>query len=299
MERMCLGETVDGYRVWLATRKLRPRAIATYLRDLTRYFGYLGDAATVADVTQETIEAYQASRAHLSGATLGKDLTIIRSYARWCVRKRFLSADPTLDIDWPSRDEVPPRALSSDELSLLERALAAPLAALPAARRSSRARDRRAVLIMLYGGLRISEVAALLWKDVDLDRGTIMVRDAKGGKFRLVPIHERLDAALREVPPEDRCGAVYGRRGDGKACSYKSLPHIFGPRWLASCGLHISAHELRHTFATQLLWAGANLMEIQRLLGHASLATTEKYLSLEIEQKRKAITRLPHRFGPA
>jgi site-specific recombinase XerD len=299
MERVCLGETVDGYRTWLAVRKFRPRAISTYLRDLGRYFDYLGDGAAVADVTQETIEAYQASRSHLSGATLGKDLSVIRSYARWAVRKRLLAVDPTLDIDWPSRDEVPPRALSSDELVLLEQALAAPLSALSERKRANRARDRRAVLIMLYAGLRISEMAALLWKDVDLDRKTIMVRNAKGGKFRLIPIHERVEAALREVPPEERRGAVYGRKKDGKACSYKSLPHIFGPRWLQSEGLEISAHQLRHTFATQLLWAGANLMEIQRLLGHASLSTTEKYLALEIEQKRQAIMRLPSRFNPS
>jgi site-specific recombinase XerD len=299
MEPMTLGATVDGYRVWLTVRKLRPRAIDTYVRDLERYFRHLGDAATVADVTVESIEAYAASRAHLSGATLGKDLTVIRSHAKYCIRKRLRADDPTQHIDWPSRDEVPPRALSSEELDLLEQALAAPLTALSPRRRANRARDRRAVLLMLYAGLRISEVAALLSKDVDLDRGTILVRNAKGGKYRLIPVHERLEEALREVPVKERRGAVYGRKKDGKECSYKSLPHIFGPRWLQAEGLHISAHQLRHTFATQLLWAGANLMEIQRLLGHASLATTEKYLALEIEQKRQAIMRLPSRFNPA
>jgi integrase/recombinase XerC len=82
---------------------------------------------------------------------------------------------------------------------------------------------------------------------------------------------------------------------NGKPISYKTVPHAFD-RWLSGEGLHISAHQLRHTFATQLLWAGADLRTIQRLMGHASLATTERYLSVEMEQKKQAVSLLPDRW---
>jgi integrase/recombinase XerC len=84
---------------------------------------------------------------------------------------------------------------------------------------------------------------------------------------------------------------VCGHR-NGKPISYKTVPHIFD-RWLKTEGLDISAHQLRHTFATQMLWNGADLRTIQRLLGHASLATTERYLAVEMQQKRSAVDLLP------
>jgi len=129
---------------------------------------------------------------------------------------------------------------------------------------------------------------------IDLDVLTLTVRNAKRGKFRVIPLHDRPVTALKMVPEHEWRGAVCGR-ADGKVRSYKSLPHIFD-RWLKAAGLEISAHQLRHTFATRMLWNGANLREIQRLLGHASLATTERYLAMEIEQKRKAVDTLPDRW---
>jgi len=150
---------------------------------------------------------------------------------------------------------------------------------------------------MLYAGLRISEVADLEWRDIDLDELTLIVLHAKGGKFRIIPIHERLGAGLHAIPEKERRGAVCGKR-NRTARSRKSLPHLFSEPWLGSeeIGLEISAHQLRHTFATRMLWNGANLREIQRLLEHASLATTARYLAVKIEQKRKAVDTLPDRW---
>jgi integrase/recombinase XerD len=259
-----IDDTLEGYRGWLAGRKLRPRAIDTYLRDLKTFVAFLGDEPQVADITLENIERFQADRAHLAGSTIAKYLTVVRSYCRYCIKKQLRADDPTLEIDWPHREETPPRALNARALRLLDRALEMPLEHLPIRSRDIRLRNRIAILLMLYAGLRLSETAALLWKDVDLDVLMLTVRNAKGGKFRVIPLHERLAAALRLIPDQARRGAVCGR-GDGRPRSYKSLPHIFD-RWLREEGLEISAHQLRHTFATQMLWNGANLREIQRLL---------------------------------
>jgi len=136
------------------------------LRDLRTFVAFLGEEPTIADVTLENIERFQADRAHLAGSTMAKYLSIVRSYCRYCIRKKLRADDPTLEIEeWPPREEPPPRALSARELRLLDLALATPLEQLPVWRRATRARDRIAVLLMLSAGLRLSETAALLWKE--------------------------------------------------------------------------------------------------------------------------------------
>ena len=180
------------------------------------------------------------------------------------------------------------------ELRLLDQILDTPLPVLDVKARHVRARHNRAILLMWYAGLRISEVPALDWRDVDLDEGMLIVRDAKGGKDRSIAIHDRVLRNLAATPEDRQRGAVCGRL-DGRPISYKSMPHIFG-RYLKGYGLAISAHQLRHTFAVQLLRAGADLRTIQTLLGHASLETTQRYLALDFDDKRRAIDKLPDRF---
>lgn len=285
-----IRDTLAAYEAHLKRRKLRPRAVATYLRDLRLFVRSLGDEASVLDVSVETIERYHDGRIELTGSTLSKDLTVIRSYCVWCIARGYRQDDPTRQIEWPQRNEALPHALTSQEIVRLEDALAAPI---PARRRRTRTRDRVAVLLMWYAGLRISEVATLEWRDVDLGERVLIVRNAKGGKDRTVPIHHRLHIALLTLPTYDQRGPVI-KNDRGKAMDYTSLPHIFS-RWLNSdvVGLDISAHQLRHTFAVTLLRQGANLRAIQLLLGHKSLATTERYLALINDDLREAIDVLP------
>lgn len=285
-----IAGTLTQYEAALKRRKLRPRTVGTYLRDLTLFVRFLGENATVADITVDAIEGYHDTRIELAGSTLSKDLTVIRSYCVWCMGRGYRLDDPTRQIDWPQRNEALPRALTSQEVTRLKAALAAPI---PHGKRRTRTRDRVAVLLMWYAGLRISEVPALEWRDVDLGVRELIVRNAKGGKDRMVPIHERLYVALETLPDLERRGMVI-KNERGKAMKYTSLPHMFA-RWLNTdeVGLEISAHQLRHTFAITLLRGGANLRAIQLLLGHKSLATTERYLALINDDLREAIDVLP------
>lgn len=100
---------------------------------------------------------------------------------------------------------------------------------------------------------------------------------AKGGNERIVPLHSRLITELSRIPSNQRCGAVAGHP-NGRCLSHKTIGTIF-ERWLKDAGLTISAHRLRHTFATQMLSAGADLRSIQKSLGHADLCVTEVYLA--------------------
>jgi len=283
--------TLDSFAASLAGRKLSTRTVETYLKSIRQFAAWVSDEATIADVNAERITAFQIAKKHLEAATVSRHLSAIRTYSRWCIKAKLRADDPTLEIEWPKRIEPLPRALTQRELRMFDKILAEHLPVLDKKTRYKVERDRRIVLVMLYAGLRLSEVASLKWQDVDLDAGTLTVRKGKGGHSRVIPLHDRLKADLERTPEEDQRGAVCGHR-DGRPLSYKSIPHVFD-RWLKGAGLDISAHQLRHTFATRMLWAGADLRTIQRLLGHASLETTARYLNLEMDQKRTAVDKLP------
>lgn len=283
--------TLTSFGASLAGRKIRPRTIATYHKVVTRFATWLGAESTIADIDAESINSYQIARGHLAAATIAKDLSAIRAYCRWCIRAKLRFDDPTLELEWPKRTEPIPRCLLARELRLLDTILDTPLPILDIKKRHVRMRERRIVLLMLYAGMRLSEVPKLDWRDVDLDTRTLIVRDGKGGRDRALPIHERVAMDLRQTPEDRQRGAVCGHL-NGKPISYKSVPHVFD-RWLKEAGLDISAHQLRHTFAVEMLRNGANLRAIQTSLGHASLATTERYLACDLDDKRRAVNALP------
>jgi site-specific recombinase XerD len=291
-----IAGTLDAYTAHLAGRKVRPRARDVYRREVGAFARALGDESTIAAVTETSITRYQDALGHLAASTIGKKLSAIRSWCRWCVRVGLRLDDPTMAIEWPKRPRKLPRALKSDELRQLEAALDRPLPILNLKRRRIAERNRRIVLLMLYCGLRRTEVAMLRWSDVDLDERVLFVRSeaAKGGIERTVGIHPRVAHELAQTPRPLRRGAVAGHK-DGRCLSHKSIGKVF-ERWLDDLGLRIHAHRLRHTCATQMLAAGASLREIQQVLGHADIRTTEGYLAVSGEETRRAVERLPDRF---
>lgn len=287
--------TLPDYARALAGRKRTPSTIHAYTRDIGLLATALGTDATHDQITTPAIEDFQATIAErLAPATVGKALTAIRSYCRWSVKRGYRADDPTLDVVWPVLDEPLPRALRRSELRRLEAALVMP-EGLAAEASWRRARDVRAICLMLYAGLRLSETAALCWRTVDLEEGLVIVRQGKGRKDRAIPAHPRLARVLGDVDEAERRDdwAVIANR-DGSPMKPKSLAHLF-ERWLAE-HIRISAHVLRHTFATQMLWNGADIRQIQELLGHASLDTTRRYLRLDMEHLRTAVNVIPERF---
>lgn len=291
-----ISGTMDAYLAHLAGRKVRVRARDVYGREVRAFAHALGPDASVADVSARSITHYQDTMGHLAASTIRKKLSAIRSWCRWCVSVGLRLDDPTLHVEWPKRPKKLPRALKSDELRQLEAALEAPLPLLNLKKRRIAERNRRIVLLMLYCGLRRTEVAMLRWSDIDMDDRVLFVRTeaAKGGIERTVALHSRVVADLALTPRSLRRGAVAGHK-DGRCLSHKTIGTVF-ERWLDDLGLRINAHRLRHTCATQMLAAGASLRDIQQVLGHADIRTTEGYLDVLSEETRRAIERLPHRF---
>jgi len=298
-----IGDTLDSYEAALLARKFTDATVVTYRKAIRGFMAFLGPSPTIADVTFASIDAYQVARRRRAAATIARDLTAIRSYCRWCIRAKLRADDPTLEIDWPEKDELLPRSLTSDELARIDRALESSLPLLNVRIRRRRQRDKLAILLMLYAGLRRSEVCRLDWRAVDLGNATLTVVLGKGRKSRAIPLHSRIMRVLLTIPENERRGPVLkllrasdADRAQKRHISDKTLMHTFD-RWLRDdYGLEISPHMLRHSFAVELLRAGADLRSIQALLGHASLATTERYLALDLSDRQRAIQKLPDRF---
>jgi integrase/recombinase XerC len=163
-------------------------------------------------------------------------------------------------------------------------------------------RDRLLLALSAYAGLRRAELLALDCDDIDLDRRLIRVRNAKGGRQRVVPIHPGLMPLLlayAAARPESRDPALFlgvlGRR------LTPSIMAVTFRRYATAAGVNerkvITPHTLRHVFATELLGAGANLRQIQELLGHKHLDSTQRYTRVTAHQLRGAVKRLPWATG--
>src|SRR5262249_33361480 len=147
----------------------RPRGVRRYLDQVHAFTCWLGPASTVAQVTTERITAYQEWKAvRCSPGTVGNALTAIRSFCRWMIARDLLADAPTAKIEWPKRRKGLPRPLSVAELRKLVASLVVP-DDLDERERWNWLRNRCFIFLMLFGGLRISEAAAILWKYVDLE----------------------------------------------------------------------------------------------------------------------------------
>jgi integrase/recombinase XerC len=214
----------------------------------------------------------------------GRALSALRSFFRWSCRVGLLAANPAARVRTPKAPKTLPRHLRPGEIEAL---VEAPAGDSPLARRD------RALLELLYAtGARVSEALGLDWRDVDLPGRSATVL-GKGDKERLVPFGRPAAEALRAWRESwDAVRRPGGEAGDpvflnarGGRLTDRSARRIV-ERWVEAAALArgVHPHTLRHTFATHLLEAGADLRAIQELLGHASLATTQRYTHVEIER---------------
>jgi site-specific recombinase XerD len=158
-------------------------------------------------------------------------------------------------------------------------------------------RDRLLLALMAYAGLRRSELLGLEWADVDLSRRRLRVRRAKGGRQRTIPIHPALAPLFAEyyatrVPLTEHAVFVGVQ---GNRLHYTQLGQTFR-HYVDAAGVNerkrVTPHTLRHVFASELLRAGANLRQIQELLGHKHLDSTQRYTRVNAHELRGAIKRL-------
>jgi len=270
--------------------------VKAYRRDLLSFRSFLMERGTAADCTDVSVDAIQADHirsylAHLmkraTRATAQRHLAAIKSFFRHREVNTGAS-NPARGLRSPRREKHLPGILAEDEVADL-------IGDPPGHGERAAFRDRAMVETLYSSGLRISELVALDWPDLDAEMGLLRVRHGKGNKERIVPIGEpaikALEAWRRNMPPATESGPIFTNLR-GRRITTRSLELIVA-RLLARSGVakRITPHGLRHSFATHLLDHGADLRSIQEMLGHASLATTQRYTHVSVNRLKEVYSR--------
>jgi integrase/recombinase XerC len=263
-----------------------PHTIAAYERDLKQVAAYLKEREVRWDKAGNVIlrgflaELHEKKRRK---TTVGRKLAALRSFYDFCLRKKWIAENPAKILATPRQEKHVPSFLSEDETSeLLE---------LPRSAEPLDLRDK-AILELFYAtGIRVSELVGIETADLHLGERLVRVR-GKGKKERIVPFGGKAREALEAYQRARPALAAGGDGGEAFFLNYRGgrlttrsvqrMVHKTIRR--TAVARKISPHSLRHSFASHLLGRGADLRVIQELLGHASLATTQKYTHVDLKQ---------------
>jgi integrase/recombinase XerC len=281
-------------------RDVSPHTLTAYHRDLTAFSAYLGRelggaAWDWAAVDRLLLRGFlgELSRQGLSARSAARALSAVRSFYRWLHREDRVAVNPARAVGSPKLSRRLPGYLDRSQIETI-------LTAAATRAQEGRHADRRthAILELFYSsGLRLSELAGIDRRDLDLLSGQVKVR-GKGRKERIVPVGKAALLALRDYEAvRDPLLAKLGAGADRTAFFISDRGKRLSPRtvqssvtrWLAQVdeGQGLSTHSLRHTFATHLLDAGADLRAVQELLGHASVSTTQIYTHTSVERLKQ------------
>jgi integrase/recombinase XerC len=269
-------------------RNSSPKTIYAYRDDLDSFIAFLcndyfnlgKDLLDFRKVDHLTVRAYLAhlARRKLSRSTSARHLSTLRTFFKYLVREEVVESNPARSVATPKREKHLPQVMQTSDVALLLEQ--------PDTSRILGLRDLAWMELMYGSGLRIGEVVGTDVDDLELKARLVKVH-GKGSKERIVPFGSKAEEALRAwlavrgelvKDPEEQAVFVNHR---GKRITIRSVHRLF-ERYLRKAALRagISPHTMRHSFATHLLNAGADLRGIQELLGHASLSTTQKYTHL-------------------
>jgi integrase/recombinase XerC len=261
-------------------RRLSEHTVRAYGRDVRSLAEFLfRDGSSLAGATYPLLRRWLARLTTLGYArsTIARRAAAVRTFYAWAAGRGLIRGNPAAMLGSPKAVNRLPAVLSRDE--------AEELAAAPSGSDPVSLRDR-AVLELLYGcGLRVAELCALNTEDLEVDAQKVRVR-GKGGKERQVPVGDYASEALTSYLEEGR-PQMEPWDGSHPALFFNRRRKRLGARDVRAViehyrpgdleGRHLSPHTLRHSFATHLLEGGAEIRAVQELLGHSSLATTQRY----------------------
>jgi len=261
-----------------------------YLSDLREFNNFIAEkaAASVSRVEQINNLIIRGFMGRLAKgnkkSSQARKLSTLRTFFKFLLRENIITQNPASSVRTPKLGRYLPQHLTVDEMFAL-------LDSVPAGD-PAHARDRAMFEVLYSTGIRVNELVGLNRDDLELNLGIIKVR-GKGRKERIVPIGKKAIEALNNylqkiapvisVEPRGTSPVFVNRRG-GRLTA-RSVARILN-KYVERCGLQrtISPHSLRHSFATHMLNAGADLRAIQELLGHANLSTTQRYTHLNIDK---------------
>ena len=271
---------------------LAQNSLDAYTRDLNRFLAWLEPRTAGEIPSSEILASYVNSlyKDELSSRSIARHISAIRSLFRYLLAEEKITADPTEHLTSPKSWATLPKFLNKGETENLIDA--------PDRSTATGLRDC-AMLELLYAtGIRVTELVQLRQLGIDPGLGLVRVT-GKGNKQRIVPVHDKAMAAIREYLERGRPALLHG----------KSSPHLFVTArgsamtrqgfWAVvkttgkKAGIfhNLSPHVMRHTFATHLVEGGADLRSVHTMLGHADLATTEIYTHVVRSRLRDTLDR--------
>jgi tyrosine recombinase XerC len=270
-------------------RNASPRTVDNYDRALRAAAEFLG-AKSWHDATADDFRAYLFAlmKRERSRATIRLEFAALRSFYRFLCERKGLPANPLMAVSLPKADKRLPVFLTTTQIEAL---LRAPHEAKPEKQAPSWMPWRDTAILELFysSGLRLAELASLDVSHIDPYNETVRVL-GKGSKERIVPVGEPALEAIQQyrARAQVQAGPLFIsklRKRLGPSAIWTLVKKYLR---LAQIPVPASPHKLRHSFATHLLDAGADLRSVQSLLGHASLSTTQIYTHITTERLKKA-----------
>lgn len=259
-----ISEGVEDFASYLVVERNCPETtVRAYTSDLRQLAEFLGDKAAM-DVTMGDLRAWMEDlHARHAASTIGRKLACARTYFRFGCREGWAKVNPAKDLDLPRRDVVLPKVLTEDEVSDL-------------VAEAKSIRDRAMIEVLYAGGLRVAELVGLNLDD--LGDGCVKVM-GKGGRERVCPIGQAMEALQSYLDERGRQPGALFLNCRGGRLSDRSVRSILEK-------LGANPHALRHSYATHLLDRGAGIRDVQELLGHKSITSTQIYTHVSPARKK-------------
>ncbi len=278
-------------------RNLSEHTLRNYESDMVQFYDYIAPLdknderreVPIRSIDNLTIREYMATlyEKKKKKSSIHRKVATLRTFFRFLCREEILENNPAMLVSSPRVDRKLPNHLSIEQMV---RFIEAPETESVLGKRD------RAILELLYAsGLRVSELVGLNLLDIDFNNQTLRVK-GKGRKERMVPFGNHAKAALEiylgvrgelliEADPDDRDPLAVFMNYQGTRITTRSVGRMLD-KYCKECAEipHVSPHALRHSFATHLLDAGADLRTIQELLGHVRLSTTQQYTHVSTDR---------------
>jgi site-specific recombinase XerD len=286
MDELDITSYIDKFLDHLKSMGRSDHTVTNYAVDLTQFAEYLEkqNVKKISGINSDNLRGFirDVMGFGLAKSSASRKLSALKGFVRWLYKREYIQADFAKELRGPKLPEILPRALSYKETERLITEGPEP--------GKSFERDRLLLEIMYGSGLRVSEVTGLNAEDVALGQRIFTVT-GKGDKTRIVPFSKTVQKLLEDwlTKRNIESGPIFvSDKKPFKRLTVRTV-HRVVERAAKRVGIHgISPHTLRHCFATHMLENGAPLRMVQEMLGHESISTTQRYLTITTEQIKKS-----------
>lgn len=267
---------LDEWKRWQTSQALSERTIHDR-RDVMLHLHHYSGQTPLLEITPAHIIDYCA-RPHLSSTSKASYHATIRAFFKWAVKTGRLESNPADETPVPKRPKGAPRPVQTAHISALIRA-------------ANRKRTHAMIILAVYAGLRVHEVAKFRGEDIDRIGRSITVT-GKGGKTALLPAHDVIMELAETMPRRGYWFPAYATQTGAPHIGAKAVSRAIRDT-MRRAGFDGKPHQLRHYYATELLDQGVDVRIVKDLMRHESLATTEIYTKVSLKRMREGIDRLP------